>query len=187
MADSLDASLLPVIVGGMLTIAGGLIGTGATLLTNWRQARIDMVKQRAAKFEELVCSVYDLDDWLDARQDILIYGSTEKSGPSPVARMEAIGAVYFPSFLSRIAALKATTIPYHLWMAEAAQRKKQGNLARVDDGLMDAYKPYLNARDALLDALMEHGSKAFRKAPRAYHLFKNLPGVFGATVAVRRL
>jgi len=163
-------SLVAVIVGGLLTLAGGMIGAAATILMSWRQARIDKAKQRAAKFEELVQSVYDLEYWLETQQDILIYGSTEKAGPSPLSRMDAIGAAYFPGFLQRIAVLKLTLAPYKFWMGQAAERKQKGDVDHTLDGLLDVYNPYIKARDELLDALIQHGSKEFRS--------KNTAGYF---------
>jgi hypothetical protein len=147
MADASYVPLLSAVAGGMLALSG-------LVFTNWRQARIEKANQRAAKLEELVCLVYELDYWLETRQDIRIYGATEKLGPSPLARIEATAAVFFPGFRDRINALKATVFPFNAWMGQAGQRRLQGDIQHLGDGMMDVYEPYLAARNTLVDGLL---------------------------------
>ena len=162
MADASTASLLPVIVGGVLTIAGGIVGSGATLLISWRQTSLDRQKRRAEKFEQLVTSVYEFDHWLDTKQDRLVHGNETKLEVSPFSKIEGLSAVYFPSFLPKIAYLKTTAIVFENWMAGAGMRRIRGELQHVNDNLREAYDPYIEARAALLSALTEYAKNEFQ-------------------------
>jgi hypothetical protein len=75
--------------------------------------------------------------------------------------MEGIAAVYFPSFLTRIATLKTTALGFQVWMGPAGMHRHEGNLDHINDGLPEAYNPYIAAREALLTALIEQAQKDF--------------------------
>jgi hypothetical protein len=90
------ANLLPVIVGGLIGLAGGFIGP-------WFLQRAkdtsERKKHRAEKFEELVQTVYEDRFWLNNVKDIRVFGDKRDEPPSPFAKLESIAMVYFPQFL----------------------------------------------------------------------------------------
>jgi hypothetical protein len=69
-----ETSLLPVVVGGLLTMGGGAVTGGITLIVNAIQSSKDKEKRRAEKFEELVTAVYEFETWLDDRENMLAFG-----------------------------------------------------------------------------------------------------------------
>jgi hypothetical protein len=97
MAIKMDATLVPVIVGGLLTVAGGLIGSGITLAVKWFESSQEKKKRRAEKFEEFVRLLFEHRQWLDTMESRVVFGKDEREGLSPLARAEAICSVYFPS------------------------------------------------------------------------------------------
>ena len=64
MADASNVSLWPVIVGGLLTMGGGVIAGGVTFVEKFVEKSAEKKKKRAEKFEELVSAVYEFDHWL---------------------------------------------------------------------------------------------------------------------------
>ena len=54
--------LLAVIVGGVIGVAGGVLGPA---LIHRLQSKDDKAKRLVAKFEELVSTVYEYDYWLE--------------------------------------------------------------------------------------------------------------------------
>jgi len=165
MADPSTSTLLPVIVGGLIAMAGGIVGTAATVIITLRQSSIDKQKRRADKFEELVTAVYAYDHWLDTKQDALVYDKDVLVGPSPLATVEALIAIYFPLFSDHLVALRTTANVFVLWMGEAAMRRTAGDIKHVNDGMLKAYDPYITARDALIAALVEHVKGELSSAP----------------------
>jgi hypothetical protein len=162
MAIESSSTLLPVVVGGLLALAGGIIGSAATVLNTWHQSSLEKTKRRAENFQELVTAVYEFDHWLDTKQDIQVHhNEATPLGISPLASLEGLSAVYFPSFLSRVLALKNSATYFQTWIGNAAMRRARGDMEHVNDGLQEAYGPYVDAREALLSDLIDYAKKEF--------------------------
>jgi len=132
------------------------------MLMGRRQSSLEKQKQRRSKFEELVTAVYEYDSWVDARTNTLVYGAPEQSAVSPLAKVEGIAAVYFPSFLPQIDGMKMAANEYHVWAAGAGLKRSQGDIAEVGLAVGEAYKPYLTARAVLLAALIGFARNEFK-------------------------
>ena len=76
-------TLLPVIVGGIIGLLGGLVGPPLAYWLNEGAAR---KRRRAEKLEELIGAVYEYDDWLESLRGIRVFGHEGKESPSPLAR-----------------------------------------------------------------------------------------------------
>jgi hypothetical protein len=157
-----DTSLLPVIVGGLLTMGGGVIGFLGSVIRDALQTKHENKKLRASKFEELVTAVYEYDRWLDTKVAIQAHGQQETLGISPAAKIEAISAVYFPMFQDKIKQLLFAVIRYEAWMAAAGMKRVEQKIEQVNDGLNEIYTLYITHRDELLDALREFARKEFK-------------------------
>jgi hypothetical protein len=153
MADAGAPSLLPVIVGGLLTLAGGAVAVIGPIIIEARKALQERKRRRADKFEELVQAIYELDHWLDRERDMSLAGSGEMPGVSPFAKLQAISAVHFPKFNPFIEALQNGLQQYSFWNAKAQVKRVSGELKELPPDYIEAIKPYTEARDKLLDAL----------------------------------
>lgn len=161
MAD--PVSLLPVVVGGLLTMAGGVIGSGVTVVLKLVESRNDRKKRRAEKFEALVELVYEHDHWLENKRNALIRGGEVKIYVSPIAKIEAISAVYFPGFNEAVSKLAKTTIDFEVWILAAALKERdQKPVAEILEGNAEASDPYQKARDYLLNELKEFAHEEFQ-------------------------
>jgi hypothetical protein len=153
-----DTSLWPVVTGGLLTGAFALGGIGLGLIAATRrdaaQERREASKRRADKFEELVAAVYEFDHWLtQTRQRVLekIEGIPETV--SPFAKVQSISSVYFPQFTELVRDLDVVSSKYVAWTYNPDDTYFSTNGKPLE--FREAYEPYSNKRQALLDALSE--------------------------------
>src|SRR5262249_38268139 len=137
MAD--PVSLWPVVVGGLLAMAGGLIGSGATFAMKVVESRNEKRKRRAEKFEELVAALFEYEHWLSQKRDKGAYGEDGELGVSPEAKIAAISAVYFPQFSGAIDQLVAAARSYELWMAEAGHLRLTNKFDQINASLNAVY------------------------------------------------
>jgi hypothetical protein len=157
-----ETSLLPVIVGGLLTMGGGAVTGGITLAVTLLQSSREQHRRRSEKFEELVTSVYDFDLWLDERENLKAWGKEAELRVSPFAKIEGIAAVHFPDFAPQIEELAVAVRPYEIWIVTAGyKRVRGGEPEEVLDGLSAAYNPYVEKRNALLGALRRFAIEEF--------------------------
>jgi len=152
-------TLVPVLIGGLLTLAGGFFGP---LFLQERKAEAEKKKHRAEKFEELVTAVYEFDTWLDNLESIRTHGKVGEIGISPFAKLEAISAVHFPMFMQKIEELSLVAKNYQAWMATAGYNRVSSQGLVTNDGLIEVYEPYLGRRNELLDELRKYAVKIFR-------------------------
>ena len=67
--------LVPVVVGGLLTLVGTVAAALGTAIRDVVQRPNKEKKRRADKFEELVAAVYEFDHWLDRLKDRFVLGA----------------------------------------------------------------------------------------------------------------
>lgn len=162
MADVPNVSLAPVIVGGLIALGGviltGIITFGAKIFEN----RAANKKRLGEKFEELVAAVYQYDHWIDNLRRIKAYGEQGTMEVSPMSKIEAIAAVYFPTFNKKIAQVSDAGRVYELWIAKAALKRLEGKLSEVNEGFNEAYVPYGDRRKELLEDLRQFANKEFQ-------------------------
>jgi hypothetical protein len=150
MADASNASLLSVVVGGLLTMGGGVVGFIGSVILGVMQSSRDKKMQRAEKFGEFVSAVYEYEHWMDTKKNIQCYGEAHTLGISPLAKIEAIATVYFPSCSEKVRELERASMDYNQWMAQGAQKRVHGKMDEVNTGFGDVYKPYYGSLTAVL-------------------------------------
>jgi len=130
-----DTSLLPVIVGGLLTLGGTVAAAIVSTIRDEVQKRRDARKRRADKFEELVAAVYEFDHWLSGVRSRDAFGQgVAPHTVTPFAKVQSISAVYFPQFDEAVRELDAAASKLEASIYEAAQKrlsKDKANLAAV--------------------------------------------------------
>ena len=76
--------------------------------------------------------------------------------------MQSISSVYFPQFDELIGELDRASTHYVIWTHQAALKRLANNIGEVSDGFKEAYGPYVQKRDALLDALTKFAHEEFQ-------------------------
>jgi hypothetical protein len=151
-------NLLPVIVGGLIGLAGGFIGPWFLQKTKDASER---KKHRAEKFEELVQTVYEHQFWLNNVKDIRVFAEKREEPPSPFAKLESIAMVYFPQFLPSIPELDKLSDAYEMWMREGAKKRLAGRIRELSDGIMEVYNPYSKQLISFLAELRTYAKTEF--------------------------
>jgi hypothetical protein len=146
-----EISLLPVVVGGLLTMGGGVVGFVGSVILGVMQNQREKQKRRADKFEEFLSAVYEYEHWMDTQKNIRCYGENLPLGISPLAKAEAIAAVYFPSCLKKIKELELPSQAYSTWMAKSGMKRIEGKISELNDGFNEVYQPFYYSLSAVLD------------------------------------
>jgi hypothetical protein len=157
-----ETNLLPVIVGGLLTIGGGAVGGFGTLVRDAILNRQEKSKRKADKFEELVVAVYEFDQWVDNQRVKAIAGNDETPMVSPFAKVQAISAIYFPQFDPDVIELDKATSIYRMWMSNLGVSRVAGTMGNKPVGFIESYHPYNVARETLLKKLKEFAHGEFQ-------------------------
>src|ERR1019366_9089701 len=87
------AKAIPVVVGGLLAIRGVLIGQIATHRFTIKR---DRAKLRRERLESFVKAIYAHSQWLDDKQNAMIFANTDHDTASPLDEARMIQALHFP-------------------------------------------------------------------------------------------
>jgi hypothetical protein len=160
MTDASDTSLWPVIVGGALALVGSF---GGVIIANVFQGKREKEKRQAEKFEELVKTIYEFESWLIERRDSS-YDRDSKPGEiiSPLAKIDAITAIYFPRFMPMVRDLQQASFHFEGWIAQSRMNTLRGTPSL--DGHEEAYKVFLDKRSVLLEALRKFAEEEYASA-----------------------
>jgi hypothetical protein len=145
-------ALLPVIAGGLIGLVGGLAGARYNHGLTTASAK---ATDRRAKLESLVAAAFELDIWLKKEENYFLFRAAENLEHSPIARIETIVALYFPTLATPTAALTEALRNYRLWMLAGRQEVLRNNLVLPSqehmNGLGAVYTPVIRARSELVN------------------------------------
>jgi hypothetical protein len=152
-------TLVPVVIGGAIALAGTWLGPW---ITERHKERTERKKKLADKFEEMVGAIYQFDHWLDTERTKALGGTAGETTVSPFAKIQSIAAVYFPRFDPLIQELDKKTAGYRTWIETTNFTRMSGKMEKMPDGFLDVLNPYLTARDKLMDELKKFAHAHFQ-------------------------
>jgi hypothetical protein len=152
------ATLVPVIVGGVIGFASGFFGPW---FLERRKETAEKKRKRAEKFEELVAAVYEHDHWIDTLRRIHVLQFEGEITVSPFAKIQAISDVYFPQFEKAVEDLATAALAYRMWMYEVAQHKPETK-EELYAGHKKIVEPYMQKQKALLAVLKTFARQEFQ-------------------------
>lgn len=158
MVDQPDmlAILLPVIVGGVIGVVGGIAGPP---LSHWLSQRAAAKERKVQRLEDILSAIHEHDHWLEDMRLHRMFGDTPRpAGAPPLPRAQALCAVHLPELRKAVDALDSASIRYTLWMAEAAKRRVSGKFDEVLDGFDDAFRDYRKVQLQAVEAITSYGS-----------------------------
>jgi hypothetical protein len=144
-------ALLPVIVGGAIALAGGVIGAGAT---HFFTARRDRAAAKRERLEKLVTAVHDLNIWAKKNDNYYLFGRDEVLEQPPMATVMTVTRLYFPDLKPEATALDNAVDAYVLWLMEGAKLRLAATPPVVPaahtTSVTAVWNPILTARSNLL-------------------------------------
>jgi hypothetical protein len=156
MADV--GTLAPVVIGGALAIAGGVV---AAVIQSALRMNEERRRQRAVKFEELVSAVYEHQHWVDRFRNTKLFDEAGEPGVSPMAKIQAITSIYFPQFDKVVQELSRKSDEYEAWVFQAKSKQLRKEPGYADDA-GEIYKPYIQKVHELLGQLRAYASREFK-------------------------
>jgi hypothetical protein len=149
-------TLLPVIVGGGIAVAGGLAGP---LLSNWLNDQAAKRKQRTEKLAEMIAAIYENDHWLMMYRNVTVWGATTEIGPRPLPKAIGIAAIHFPQFNLILDQLELVITEYEVWMIDAAKKRIAKRIEEIGEGFGDAHISYVAKRTEVIDAMRKYAKE----------------------------
>src|SRR5260370_2718701 len=163
-----DSTIMSVLVGGDIGIAGTLIGSFVgPLVLEWRKQVTEKKKKKAEKLEELVYVIYEHHHWLQRLYLINVRGATLEMSLSPFAKIEAMTHIYFPQFDTPLKNFAAAATTYQELMLRNAPILQQLDLSieahvTVNTGFIEARADYLQCGNIFLDELKSYAKSEFQ-------------------------
>ena len=154
------ATLVPVVVGGLIGLAGGWLGPS---LLERRKEKAEKKKLRAQKFEELVGAVVEHYHWITAKQFLVIAGQGSEPNLSTMIKIEAITSTYFPEFIMLVRKLDSASNEYERWIFDMGQKRvrKEPGYEKLD-GLDEVLTKYADTRADFLVELKLFARREFQ-------------------------
>lgn len=152
--------LIPVVGGALIGVVGGLAGTA---YANRLAVRSSQGAERRAKLELLVAAAYEIDVWLKKQENYFLFGGPESLETSPIANIEALAKLYFPTLDAPVESLSLAHLEYRRWLVQGARLRLAANPPLVPtehtNEVGRVYPPVIEARNALVVAARElmHG------------------------------
>lgn len=146
------ANAIPILIGGLLAIAGGL---GSQLVIHWLTGSRERTKLRRERIEGLVKALYAHEQWVIDKKDKMIFRNEDHDDPAPMNDMRMIQALHFPELAKEVNAVQQAYIPMLKFINEqriAHMKDQQAFIASWNSEPFDeAYKQHLVAAKALTE------------------------------------
>lgn len=146
------ASAVPVLLGGLLAIAGGL---GSQLVIHWLSGSRERTKLRRERIEALVKALYAHEQWVTDKKNKMIFRNEDHDDPAPLNDLRMIQALHFPELAQEVNAVQQAYIPMLKFINEqriARMKDEKAFIAEWDSTPFDdAYKQHLSAAKVLVE------------------------------------
>jgi hypothetical protein len=113
--------LLPVVVGGILTLLGGVAGQ---VVTQYLSARRERNKFLSAKLEDLARAISAYSQWITEKQTRLLFTDEAHNSPSPLDEAVLLQRLYFPELHGEILAIMSVSQPLIEFIGRQSIAKK---------------------------------------------------------------
>jgi hypothetical protein len=155
-----EGSLVGVVIGGLIGIAGGVI---CPLLLEWRKGIVEKNKKRAEKLEEFVSALYEYDYWVYEQQSfILTERSREGTGKiKPIGKLRAIASIYFPQLSKEIDNLDEIAGQLNWWVLFVGRQMSKESKEQYEPEFMKRGAIYKTALNSVNDAITKIANTEF--------------------------
>lgn len=119
-------SLLPVLLGGLLALSGGVVGQ---LITHRLAKSRESETLRPQKAEAFVKALYDHMHWLEEKRTTMVMKLEDHDSPPPIDEARMIQRLYFPELASELKTVSDAYVPmleflHNQYIARLADKAK---------------------------------------------------------------
>lgn len=147
-------TLMPVIIGGVIAIAGGVLGT---VLSHLFKTSTDRRERRRAKLEEIVTLTFEVEQWLERQKDYFWWAKQPAVGVSPLDRCRPMTELYFPELQEPMSKFWKSAVNMNQWILAGGQDKsKTGAVSQSHiDSYPQVYEPFHRSHMELINRAAE--------------------------------
>lgn len=147
-------SLVPVIIGGGLTIVGGLCGSLITHLLTRKSSKEDFQREM---IQSVVKLAFQTNHWLEEHKNASLFDSGKIIGASPSSEIEIITKLYLPQLNKHRLLLSKAENNYNKWILRGQKelRAMKGLSVEYINEYDDIYRDLIAATSALVDRAAE--------------------------------
>ena len=147
------SQLLPVLIGGGIAIAAGVVGHLIAFKLDQKKESKQLGRRKA---EELVRAIYQYGAWLDEKQNCLFRQESHEE-PSPMSEAEMIQRLYFPRASESLFKIRQAAIPIVSFLNQQRIEQMKDLNKWIDNWDAEefyvAYREYLNKVDDITEEL----------------------------------
>jgi hypothetical protein len=136
------ARAIPVVIGGILAVGGGVI---AQVVTHRLAISRDERNLRRERLESLVKALYAHQQWIEDRFNTMIFKNAEHDIPSPLNEVRMLQILHFPELSTEVCAVLDAQLPLLKFIGDQKVARMNGEqvwLAQWND------KPYLETYES---------------------------------------
>ena len=146
-------TIIPVVSGALIGILGALVGNRYTHKLNTNSSRL---AEKRSKLELLVTESFEILVWLRKQEGYYFYGGDEIVEQSPMAKIEALTAIYFEELDERVQALSEAESNYRLFLLTGSKLRLDQKLKVLPKEHLDkiggVYGRLIKEQDAVVKA-----------------------------------
>jgi hypothetical protein len=143
---------VPVVIGGLLALSGGLVGHIVTHRLAKSRERESMTRQKA---EALVKALYAHMQWLEEKRITLIFRGGEHDTPAPLDEARMIQRLYFPELASEMVAVSQAYVPMLKFILEQQIERMKDKEAWIKSWNVEEYGKHYTACQVAVQAAAE--------------------------------
>jgi uncharacterized protein YggL (DUF469 family) len=127
-------TLMPVIVGGVIAIVSGVLGT---IFSHLLKTSTDRRERRRAKLEEIVTLTFEVEQWFEKQKDYFWWAKQSAVGISPLDKCRPMIDLYFPELQEPMSKFWTSAVNMNQWIVAGGQEKS--NTGAVSQAHIDSY------------------------------------------------
>lgn len=147
-------TLVPVVAGGMIAIAGGVL---SSILSYLLKTSSDRRELRRTKLEEIVTLTFEAEQWLEYQRDYFWWGKQKVNGISPLDKCRSMTNLYFPELRDSMSNFWMSAVKINKWiLAGGQERSTTGEVSKTHmDCYPQVYEPFHSNHMEFVDRAAE--------------------------------
>jgi hypothetical protein len=132
---------VPVVIGGLLAVGGGVI---AQIATHWLSISRDERNFRRERLEQLVKALFTHQVWLEDKFQAMVFRLEDHNVPDPLNEVRMLQALHFPELAKEVSAVGEAQLPLLSFIRtqKIARMKDKAPVQWDEKPYIEAYRVY---------------------------------------------